>query len=101
LCQEDLYLRDLVRYIHLNPLRSRIVAEEVLATGKYPQNVRARGLLCYWGVREMGMTAVELSRKLNLSQPGISQSVKRGRKIAQDQEIILIEKDQLLKIIKE
>jgi len=42
----------------------------------------------------MGMTTVELSRRLNLSQPGISQSVKRGRKIAQNQGIIFIEKDQ-------
>lgn len=71
-----------------------IEPEEVLSPGKYPQNVRARSLLCYWGVRAMGMTTVELSRKLNLSQSGISQSVKRGRKIAQNQGIILIEKDQ-------
>jgi putative transposase len=71
-----------------------IEPEEVLAPGKYPQNVRARSLLCYWGVREMGMTTVELSRRLNLSQPGISQSVKRGRKISQNQGIIFIEKDQ-------
>jgi len=27
ICQEDLYLKELVRYIHLNPLRSKIVPE--------------------------------------------------------------------------
>ncbi len=27
LCQEDLYLKELVRYIHLNPLRAGIVSD--------------------------------------------------------------------------
>ena len=36
LCQEDLYLKELVRYIHLNPLRAGIVAElKVLDTYFY------------------------------------------------------------------
>ena len=35
LCQEEPYLRELVRYIHLNPLRARLV-EDIKALGKYP-----------------------------------------------------------------
>ena len=36
LCQEDLYLLELVRYIHLNPLRARLVENlEALATYAY------------------------------------------------------------------
>ena len=35
LCQEEPYLRELVRYIHLNPLRARLV-EEIKALGNYP-----------------------------------------------------------------
>ena len=27
ICQEDIYLKELVRYIHLNPLRTKIVSE--------------------------------------------------------------------------
>jgi hypothetical protein len=27
LCQEDLYLEELVRYIHLNPLRAELVED--------------------------------------------------------------------------
>jgi putative transposase len=34
-CQEDLYFRELVRYIHLNPLRAGIVAS-VRALARYP-----------------------------------------------------------------
>jgi putative transposase len=35
LCQEDVYLLELVRYIHLNPLRSGIV-KDIKALDKYP-----------------------------------------------------------------
>lgn len=35
LCQEDLYLKELVGYIHLNPLRSKIVAD-LKDLAKYP-----------------------------------------------------------------
>jgi hypothetical protein len=35
LCQEDLYLKELVGYIHLNPLRAKIVAE-LKDLAKYP-----------------------------------------------------------------
>ena len=59
--------------------------KDVLAQGKYKQSVKARGLLCYWGTRELGMTTVELAKKLNLAQPTISQSVMRGRKTAEDE----------------
>ena len=35
LCQEDPYLRELVRYIHLNPLRAKLVAD-LAALDSYP-----------------------------------------------------------------
>ena len=35
LCQEDAYFRELVRYIHLNPLRARLV-KDLKALDKYP-----------------------------------------------------------------
>jgi putative transposase len=57
---------------------------QALAPGKYSQNLKARSLLCYWGTRELGMTTVELSKKLNLAQPTVSQAAARGRKIAQE-----------------
>jgi REP element-mobilizing transposase RayT len=65
--------------------------KDVLAQGKYKQSVKARGLLCYWGTRELGMTTVALAKKLNLAQPTISQSVMRGRKIAEDEGLKLLE----------
>ncbi|MDD2336375.1 MAG: hypothetical protein PHD01_07335 [Geobacteraceae bacterium] len=35
LCQEDTYLKELVRYIHLNPLRARLV-RDITALDDYP-----------------------------------------------------------------
>jgi len=35
LCQEDMYLKELVRYIHLNPLRAKLVPD-MKALDKYP-----------------------------------------------------------------
>jgi len=66
--------------------------KDVLAPGKYAQSVKARSLLCYWGTRELGMTTVDLAKRLNLAQPTVSQAVIRGQKIAEDQGISLIEK---------
>ena len=64
--------------------------EDVVAPGKYPKNVRARSVLCYWGTRELGMTTVELSRKLNLAQPTVSQAARRGQQIVKDLGLRLI-----------
>ena len=65
-------VKHLAKLVNIEP-------EDVLRRGKYKQSVKARGLLCYWGTRELGITTVELAKKLNLSQPTISQAAMRGR----------------------
>jgi putative transposase len=55
---------------------------EVCAAGKHPQNVKARSLLCYWAVREIGLTATSLAKYLGISQPAVTQAVERGERIA-------------------
>jgi putative transposase len=62
----------------------------ILRSGKERKRVRARGLFCYWAVRELGIGMSELSRKLGLSLAGISQSVKRGERIAVEEGYSLI-----------
>lgn len=52
--------------------------------GKDPKRVAARSLLCYWAVRELGISMAELSRRLRLSLSGVSLSVKRGENIARE-----------------
>jgi len=52
---------------------------------------KARSLLCYWAVRKLGISAAELAKKLGLSQPSVGISVKRGEKIAQAEQLELVE----------
>ncbi len=132
LCQEDTYLPELTRYIHLSDERIlgdgdftqsvldeakerleeryRLQAqgydlekvtirvsselgidpEQVWAAGKHQITVKARSLMCYWAVRRLGISTTELSKKLGVSQPSVSISVKRGEKIAKAMQFELI-----------
>ena len=56
--------------------------DEVWVEGKYRRTVEARSLLCYWAVRKLGLPMSSLSRKLGISIPSVSESVTRGRRIA-------------------
>lgn len=53
----------------------------VIRSGRYPDTVKARSVLCYWAGREWGISTGELSKRLGISQPTASQSVRRGEKI--------------------
>jgi REP element-mobilizing transposase RayT len=68
-----------------------IKCELVWGKGKHPQTVKARSLLCYWSVRELGISTTELARRIGITQPAISQSVKRGETIAKENGLKLIE----------
>ena len=57
---------------------------EILLKGKQPKKVRARSLLCYWAVRELGLSLREVARKLDLSPPAVGYAVERGESIAID-----------------
>jgi len=64
---------------------------EIRAAGKERRRVAARSLLCFWAVRDLGISMAELSRQLKLSISGISLSVKRGEEIAQDKDYKLMD----------
>ena len=56
---------------------------EIWKIGKARRRVAARSLLCFWAVRELGISMTVLSRRLNLSLSGVSQSVARGEKLVE------------------
>jgi putative transposase len=68
-----------------------IEPEQVWASGKHSLTVKARSLMCYWAVRKLGLSATELSKRLGVSQPSVSISVKRGEKIAKEKQLELEE----------
>lgn len=59
-------------------------AEDLWIPGKYARIIPARSLLCYWAVRELGISTTQIARKLNLTQPAVSISVRRGERIAKE-----------------
>lgn len=66
--------------------------QQVWASGKCPITVKARSLLCYWVVRKLGYSGTALSKKLGVSQPSVSISLKRGAQIARTKGLKLFEK---------
>jgi putative transposase len=64
--------------------------EQVTAFGKSPQTVKARSLLCFWAHRRLGMSTLEIARRINISQPAASRSSKRGEQIEKENRFKLI-----------
>jgi putative transposase len=57
---------------------------DVWSAGKYRPIVRARSLLCYWAVRDLGMSMAFVARRLGISSTAVMQSVARGKKLVEE-----------------
>lgn len=57
-------------------------ADDLLRPGKQPARVNGRSLLCFWAVRDLGITASEVGRKIGLTQSAVSRAVQRGEKLS-------------------
>ena len=62
----------------------------IYAKGRRKIKVAARSLLCYWAVRELGLTATELAKRFGMTQPAVSYAVIRGEQIAQERNYHLV-----------
>jgi len=69
-----------------------IEQDKVWASGRRRDIVQARSFLCYWAVREPGVTMASLSRRLDLSVTAIGKAVIRGEKIAKANKYSLMDK---------
>lgn len=69
----------------------RIHKDEVFSRGRQQWKVKARSLLCFWAVREAGMSQRELARRLEMSGPGVGFAVERGASIARENNYSLLE----------
>ena len=65
--------------------------EEITRGGRYSRRVEARSVLCYWASRELGMSTIILSKHLGISQPTVSQSIRRGERIVLEKKLKLVE----------
>jgi putative transposase len=62
----------------------------VTRRGRYPDTVQARSVLCYFASRDLGISTLELAKRLGVSQPTASQSVKRGEMIVKEKGLRLM-----------
>jgi putative transposase len=64
---------------------------EVFSKGRQREKVNARSLLCYWAVRELGISLSDMGRHFGMSVPGVGYAVESGEAIAQNNNYQLIE----------
>lgn len=62
---------------------------DIYSKSREKVKAQARGLFCYWAVRELGYSMLEMARRLGMSQPGVVYAVKRGERIAAERELTL------------
>jgi capsule polysaccharide modification protein KpsS len=55
----------------------------------FRNRVAARSVLCYFLVRELGMTATTVANKLGIGQPAVSIAVARGEVIVREKGLAL------------
>lgn len=68
-----------------------IAKDQVVVPGKQPHWVRARSVLAYWAIRDLGLTATEVGKYLGLSKSAVSRAANRGQKLIVDQFLSLKE----------
>jgi len=85
------------RGYNLNRIAKRVAElsgmeeHEVFSKGRQHRKVKARSLLCFWAVSELGMSLTDLARDLEMSTPGVGFAVERGEAIAHDNKYQLME----------
>ena len=66
-----------------------IEPEAIWKPGNQPLRVKARSLVCYWSVRELGLSGASVGKVLGLSQSTVSRAVVRGEKICDEMNLRL------------
>jgi putative transposase len=61
-----------------------IAPAQIWQRSNLPLRVKARSLVCYWAVRELGMSGKQVGKMLAMSQSAVSRAVARGEKFAQE-----------------
>ncbi|MBW1613416.1 MAG: transposase, partial [Deltaproteobacteria bacterium] len=60
----------------------KINPEDIYSKSREKVKASARGLFCYWAVRELGYGLTDIARHLGITQPAVVYAVKRGEHIA-------------------
>jgi hypothetical protein len=68
-----------------------IEREDLYSKSREKLRAEARGVFCYWAVRELGISGARLARRFKMTQAGVGYAVKRGEKIVKEKDILMIE----------
>jgi putative transposase len=63
--------------------------EDLYAKSRDQRRADARGLFCYWAVRELRYSQTELARRFHMTQPGVAYAVKRGERLVKTRGLTL------------
>ena len=63
---------------------------DIYSKSREKVKAEARGLFCYWAVRELGYSMLEIAGRLGMSQPGVVYAVRRGERLATERQLELI-----------
>jgi chromosomal replication initiation ATPase DnaA len=63
--------------------------KEILKPGNQPLRVKARSVVCYFAVRELGMSGTNVGHLLGIGQSAVSRASVRGERLAQELELSL------------
>jgi hypothetical protein len=64
-------------------------AGDIYSKSREKAKTEARALFCYWAVRELGYSMLEIAGRLKMSQPGVVYAARRGERIANGRSIKL------------
>jgi len=68
-----------------------IPPDMVMGPGKERRRVKARRLVSYWGVRELGLTSTMIANRLGIALPTVSKAVQQGEEIIRREQLSLFE----------
>jgi len=83
----------IVRGINRRKIFFGLTFNDLLTVGKQRKMVRDRSVLSYWGTRELGMSAVSISKKLNIAASTASECAMSRPKIVEENGWKLLEEN--------
>jgi REP element-mobilizing transposase RayT len=69
--------------------------EGIMERGKERLKVDGRSILCYWATDRLGISQKDLAKRLRLTQPAVSQAVRRGKDLVKSKKLSLFPETKL------
>ncbi len=82
---------DLNRVVNRVAEISGMQRDEIFSKGRVRNAVRAKSLVCFWAVRELGFSLTEMAGHLGMTVAGVGYAVRRGEKIAREHHYRLLD----------